>query len=160
VTLKRTPMPPRRARLVAKTPLARTGWAALDRKPAKPARRRDTGPQRGVVDAVYERAQHCCELCTLAVGPVRGTDHHLHHRRPRRAGGSSDPATNWPSNILLLCPGCHETVESHRTAAYEAGWLVRAGDDPAAVPVLIWRGTRGVLLTPDGEYAATEGVAA
>lgn len=61
-----------------KTPLKRTPLLS---------RIRGTGPDRGVVDAVYERAGHSCEICGVGVGPVRGTDHHLHHRRPRAAGG-------------------------------------------------------------------------
>lgn len=132
----------RKVALDSRTPLA-------TRKPMK-TRHRSTGPTTDAVDAVYDRAQHCCELCTLSVGPERGTDHHIHHRRPRRAGGDRRPETNSPANLLLLCPGCHETVESFRTASYDAGWLLRAGDDPYAVAVLIWRGSRWAYLTDSG----------
>lgn len=123
-----------------------------DRTAAK--RYRSTGPVTEVVEVVYVRAQHSCELCQAAVGPVRGVDHHIHHRRPRRAGGSNDPATNWASNLLLLCPTCHEVVESRRAAAYANGWLLRAGDDPAAVAVLIWRGSRWAYLNDTERYSS------
>jgi 5-methylcytosine-specific restriction protein A len=123
--------------------------------PDRPSSRRyvNTGPVRDVVEVVYVRAQHSCELCQAAVGPIRGVDHHIHHRRPRRAGGSSDPATNWASNLLLLCPTCHDVVESRRTAAYANGWLLRASDNPATVAVLIWRGSRWVYLNDTDRYS-------
>jgi hypothetical protein len=65
-------------------------------------------------------------------------------------GGSQLPDTNQPQNLLLLCPDCHEMVESERTAAYAGGWLVRQGADPLDVPVLIVAVLR--TLTADGRY--------
>jgi 5-methylcytosine-specific restriction protein A len=118
------------------------------------SRYRPTGPLADAIDAVYERAQHSCELCTAAVGPERGSDHHIHHRRPRRAGGSKRPDTNLPSNLLLLCPTCHEVVESRRIAGYENGWILRSEAKPSYVPCTIWNGTREVFLTDDGRYSA------
>lgn len=132
-------------------PLARKPWRA---------RPKQTGPHQDAVEAVYERASWSCERCSAAVGPVRGSDHHIHHRRPRGNGGTVRPETNWPSNLLLLCPTCHEDgktgVESRRTAALAAGWLVRQDADPAAVPVVI-HGPRLVYLTEDGRYLAPSG---
>jgi len=134
----------RRTPLQRKTPL----------KQAAPKRsHRGTGPAQDVVDAVYERAGHSCEACTAAVGPVRGLDHHLHHRRPRAAGGSRREDTNLPSNLLLLCPPCHERIESRRGEALDAGWLVPQSADPAEVAVLIRRDT-WTYLTADGRYHA------
>jgi hypothetical protein len=83
----------------------------------------------------------------------------LHHRRARGSGGSKDSATNGPANLLYLCgsgtsPHCHGWIESHRTAAYNAGWLVHSWDDPARVPVAIV-GRGPVLLTADGRYGFT-----
>jgi 5-methylcytosine-specific restriction endonuclease McrA len=103
------------------------------------------------VELVYERAQWSCEICGAQVGDRRGVDHHIHHRRPRRMGGSQLPDTNAPQNLLLLCPESHEMVESERTAAYAGGWLVRQNWDPARTPVLIL--ARAVFLTADGKYA-------
>ena len=115
-------------------------------------RLRATGPTPDVVDAVYERAGHSCEICTVAVGDRRGLDHHLHHRRPRALGGSKRPDTNLPSNLLLLCPACHRDVESHRALAQSMGWLVPQIGVPSAVAVLIQR-DRWTYLTASGEYA-------
>lgn len=142
----------RRTELRRRTPLV--ARRSLERKASASGRRvRSTGPVRGVVDLVLERAQHSCELCLVALGPVRGVDHHVHHRRPRRAGGSRAEDTNTAANLLLLCPSCHEVVEVQRAAAYEGGWLLHAEQDPVVVPVLIGA-QRLVRLTVDGRYAA------
>jgi hypothetical protein len=116
------------------------------------SRYRSTGPTHQVVDACLERSSFSCELCTAGIGPRRGEDYEVHHRRARRSGGSRLPDTNSPVNLLILCCDCHSTVERERTAAYEGGWLVRQNDSPAIVPVLIGA-TRWVLLTADGQYA-------
>lgn len=120
------------------------------RKPMR-SRYRKTGPSDEVVDLVLERAQYSCELDGAQIGDRRGVDFHVHHRRPRRMGGSQQADTNAPQNLLILCPDCHSTVESERTAAYAGGWLVRQGADPARVPVLILAVER--YLTADGKYA-------
>ena len=91
-----------------------------------------TGPTAAVRDLVYGRDQYRCARCGLADGPFA-----LHHRRPRAAGGSKDPATNLPGNLILLCElVCHRAVESHRQAALGMGWLVPQGQTPALVPLL------------------------
>lgn len=113
-----------------------------------------TGPAPDVVDAVYERAGWSCEVCTDPVADRRGIDHHIHHRRPRGSGGSRRPDTNLPSNLLLLCPGCHADIESNRAIAQAMGWLVVQTADPAEVAVLVQR-DRWVYLTTTGEYAQT-----
>lgn len=149
--LKRTPMKRGKA-LVRRTPLA--AKKALSSKSAPKPKRASTGPDRDVVDAVIDRASHSCEVCSAALGPVRGVDHHIHHRRPRAMGGTDRPDTNWPSNLLLLCPGDHEAIESRRAEATEAGWLVPQTADPALIPVLV-RYERWVYLTPSGGYSRT-----
>ncbi len=102
---------------------------------------------------VMARAGSECELCG-----DRATQ--THHRRPKGSGGSSDPATNRPSNLLRLCgfgsvTGCHFAIESDRTYAYDMGWLVHRRFNPADVPVLLLR-PGWVLLTDDGDYEPTE----
>ena len=135
--MKRTP-------LVRRTPLKRT--------PLK-SKVNPTGPSQDVVDAVYERAKWSCESCGTGVGPKRGVDHHIHHRRPRASGGSSRPDTNLPPNLLLLCPPCHDETESHRADALRDGYLVpQCGGEPALIPVLIRR-DRWLYLTADGRYS-------
>lgn len=140
----------KRSPIARRTPLL--SRAMLARKVTGKRVVRSTGPSRAVVDLVYERAQYFCELDTASVGPLRGVDHHIHHRRPRRAGGSRAADTNSPSNLMLLCPPCHEVIEIQRADAYAGGWLLHAGQDPAQVPVLIgavcW-----LYLTADGRYS-------
>lgn len=137
----------RRAGELARTPLVR-------KKPRRAAqvkaaqRPRDTGPTREQRAAVHTRAGGCCERCGDRITPW--VDHSIHHRLPRGRGGR-----NSLSNLVLLCgsgvTGCHGQVESQRTAAYETGWLVETGIDPATKPVLVvLRGP--VLLTDDGTY--------
>lgn len=145
----------RRTPLVARSVLKRTVLVA---KAAPKKRVRSTGPHRDVVDLIYERAQYACELCGGPVGERRGVDHHLHHRRPRRAGGSRAADTNSPANLLLLCLPCHEVVETMRSEAYDGGWLLHDRQDPAAAPVLIGA-ERWVLLTADGRYEPVREVA-
>jgi hypothetical protein len=117
---------------------------------------RNTGPSSSVVEAVLERGQYCCEICSAAVGDRRGVDWSIHHRRPRQMGGTRWAGINLPSNLMLVCgsgtTGCHGVVESHRAGAVAAGWLVLSRTDPATVAVLITR-DRWCYLTNDGQYA-------
>lgn len=121
------------------------------KRTAMKTRYRNTGPRPDVVDAVYERAQHSCEVCTEAVGDRRGEDHHIHHRRPRAAGGSRRPDTNSPANLLLLCPECHRQIEGNREISFGMGWLLRQNQNPVEVRVLVQR-DRWVYLTADARY--------
>lgn len=157
--MRRGGPPQRKTRLVAKKPLVRHK-PLVAKKKAHSGKPKADGPTRDVVEAVYERSGWICERDGSGVGPVRGVDHHIHHRRPRGNGGTVRPETNYPSNLLLLCPTCHEDgktgVESQRTAAMAAGWLVPQHIDPATVPVVI-HGPRLVYLTQDGRYRAPSG---
>lgn len=115
--------------------------------------RRSTDPSPSTVATLYGRAGRRCELCGGTLAGLFG--HSKHHRRRKGMGGSRLPWINDVTNLLLLCgsgiTGCHGRIESYRTAAYEAGWLLRDGEHPAEVPVLIH--ARGVVyLTPEGDY--------
>lgn len=112
---------------------------------------RSTGPSSAVVDAVLDRAQHSCEVCTCGLGERRGVDYQIHHRRPRQMGGTRRPGTNYPANLLALCPTCHEQIESHRAVAYSMGWLLPQNADPAVVAVLVLRDQWKYLT--DGGYS-------
>lgn len=94
--------------------------------------RRRTGPTPDVVAEVIARAGHRCERCGDADGPFA-----VHHRKPRRAGGTSDPAINDPVNLALLCDfdadSCHRWTEDQPAEAYDTGWLVHSWEDPAEV---------------------------
>ncbi len=113
------------------------------------SRYRNTGPSRDVVEAVLERDQYSCFICGVGLGPRRGQDFQIHHRRARRSGGSQLSDTNLPQNLLTLDPDCHATVERERTAAYEGGWLVRQQGNPLEVEVLR-HALEWVLLKDDG----------
>lgn len=112
-----------------------------------------TGPTRTTREVVWARAGGRCELCGGSIAGVVGFS--MHHRLPRRMGGSSRPELNTPANLILLCgsgtTGCHGRVESHREQAYGEGLLLREGQDPAAVPVLL--AIDLVYLAVDGTYA-------
>lgn len=136
--------------LVAKKPLG--PGKGLQAKSA-PKGGRPTGPSRDVVDAVLERASHSCEICGSGLGPERVVDYQIQHRRPRGIGGTVRPETNWPSNLMALCPPDHAFVESNRAGALAAGWLVPQHANPAQIAVII-HGPRRVYLSPDGQYAA------
>lgn len=122
--------------------------------------RRATGPDRLTVEAVWDRSGGRCEISGVELAGRRGEDFHVHHRRPRRMGGSRDPLTNDPTNLMLLSPEAHEHVEKNRTEAYERGWLVRQDAIPAVVPVvvLVDGQVAYVLLTDDGQYRSVEDV--
>jgi len=121
----------RRTELRRKSPMRRTGIKS---------RLVSTGPDTATVDAVLERDGHMCAVGGHPLGPVRGVDWSIHHRRPRGMGGTSAPDVNLPSNLLTVCgngvEGCHGLIEAHRAAAYERGWLLRGGDVPSQVPIL------------------------
>ncbi len=154
----------RRTALQRRTELRRTPFP--QKKPTHRGRtvrtqaakaRRDTGPTADQRAVVLDRALGCCEICgdRLYVWP-RGwiQPHSIHHRQPRQMGGTSRADINSPANLLLLCDdgterSCHRHIESHRAEAYAAGWLVRAGADPAAVPVHL-EGGDWYLLAGDG----------
>jgi 5-methylcytosine-specific restriction protein A len=104
---------------------------------------KNTGPDAATRQLVYFRDGFTCVSCGTADGPFQ-----VHHRRPRGAGGSSRQDTNSPSNLVLICPACHEDVESFRNDARERGLLLSQTAIPAECPVL-WRG-RVVLLCDDG----------
>lgn len=117
--------------------------------------RRYTGPTRECVDLVLERACYCCEVCGSPCADQRGTDWSIHHRRPRKMGGTRWVGINLPSNCMLVCGSgttlCHGVIENHRAGAVAAGWLVLSRTDPAQVAVLITR-DRWCYLSDQGTY--------
>lgn len=99
---------------------------------------------------VKQRAAMCCERCERLTTWIGGQ---VHHRLPRRMGGSTRPGINEPANLVLLCAACHAHVESHREDAYTAGWLLHDRDDPRLVPVELARGL--TWLDDAGMYQST-----
>jgi hypothetical protein len=125
----------RKTGLAANTPLKRSAAKTTGRK-------RDTGPTKKVRDIVKARADGLCERC----GQHPGSQ--VHHRLPRRAGGTSREWINDVSNLLLLHPACHELVEHNRLKAIADGLLIPDGFYPPDVPVRLWHGT--YYLMDDG----------
>ena len=111
--------------------------------------RGNTGPTRSTRQVVQARARMRCERCGR---DLRWEPGQIHHRRPRKMGGTSRADANSPANLLLLCRSCHEWVESNREDAYEQGLLVREPLDPSMVPAVLIGGT--LLLTADGRYTS------
>ena len=92
-----------------------------------------------------------CERCGRQVVTVGRS---IHHRKPRRMGGTRSAATQAASNLLVVCgsgtTGCHGWVEAHRTQALADGWLLHDGDEPLDTRVLrrhVW-----VLLDDNGGW--------
>jgi hypothetical protein len=119
-----------------------------------PMRRRRviTGPSAKVRQLVLARAGERCEVCGVDL-PVL---YSIHHRRPRRMGGTRRPDTNQPQNLMAVCgsgvTGCHGRIESDRAWAVTRGYLLPDTADPATVPVRLTRAV--VLLCADGTYTS------
>lgn len=128
----------------------------LRRRRGAPRRYVDTGPTQEIRQLVQFRFGNRCARCG-------GPGATIQHRKPRRMGGTSDPAINYPSNLLWVCgtgtTGCHGHMESQRFEATTKGWLVPDSMDPAKVPVQLWDGRCVVLDIYGGhEPAPTEEV--
>lgn len=148
--MKRSGPIERKTPLTSSTPLPRSGLGrnAGPKLPAKPKRRKDTGPSAAVRRLVAARSGGMCEAAACWQAATE-----LHHRRPRRMGGSSDPTTNLPANLLDLCRGHHSRAESNRTEALAWGLLLHANQDPIHVPVVSRHGR--VWLRHDGTTSDT-----
>ncbi len=104
---------------------------------------RRTGPSLKVRQLVIDRADRKCLRC-YSYGQV------IHHRRPRKRGGTKRPEINYPENLVWVCHFCHSWIESNRAEAYVTGWLVKEGlEDPAEIPLRDTWG-RHFWLTEDG----------
>lgn len=114
---------------------------------------RNTGPSKETRMAVAARAGARCERCGSGGDYWLGQD--IHHRKPRRMGGTSDPEVNSPCNLVLLCRSCHNEVESRRSQALADGWLVHAWQEPSMVKVIL-HAFGPTLLTKDGSYIVME----
>jgi hypothetical protein len=123
-----------------------------------------TGASEEVRQKVFMRAGWRCEKCGKRLNDNGYIS--VHHRKPRGMGGSKGIELNLPSNLMLLCgsgtTGCHGYIESHRSEAYEQGWLVYRNADPAKEMVRISMMHNSniftyVYLTDDGKYENDSG---
>ena len=69
-------------------------------------------------------------------------------------GGTHQPNTNSPSNLILLCgdgvQGCHGNIEHNRAEARKTGYNVpQFVANPASIPVRYWD-SRTYILNDDG----------
>ena len=103
-----------------------------------------------VREVVIERSKGVCEVCGGSLTKWDGMS--VHHRKPRKMGGSKDPALWLPSNLLVVCgsgtSGCHGDIEHKRGYAKLNGWLLKSYEDPAVTPVRLFIGWR--MLNEDG----------
>jgi len=111
---------------------------------------RRTGPSLKVRQLVIDRIDRKCLRC-YSYGQV------IHHRRPRKRGGSKRPEINYPENLAWICNACHLWIETNRTESYNAGWLVKEGlEDPAEIALVDMYGRHFWLLEDGGiTYADT-----
>jgi len=78
-----------------------------------------------VVQLIWERDRQSCARCGRGlIWDRRGQDWAVHHRRPRGSGGTSIPWVNRAANGVLLCTGCHNSIEVNRFDATLTGFLV------------------------------------
>lgn len=150
---KRTPMPPRKARLRQAADPARAF--------RKPAVRRDTGPSRKVRAVIWKRAGGACESCGVSVA---GRPYSIQHIIARGMGGTSDPDANALFNLVLLCgtattPGsCHALAESRDPGMRARGFWAYSWENPAVKGITLADGTTVLLgakyLTVPPEEAA------
>ncbi len=152
--MKRSGAIERHTPLTSKSPLKRTTAlnaspasrsAAHARQPRNQARRY-TGPSKAVLRLLAVRSEGLCEFWQCLNDAV-----HTHHRRPRRMGGSSDPATNTAANLVRLCLEHHDWAESRRAEALGLGLLLHASASPSLTPVYLRHGL--VLLNDAGGWA-------
>lgn len=104
---------------------------------------RSTGPDLATRQLVIDRSDRRCMRCRRP-GEV------VHHRRPRKRGGTRRPEINSPENLVWICRACHDWIESRRALAYRTGWLVKEGiDGPLEISLVDDRG-RTFFLTEEG----------
>lgn len=102
-----------------------------------------TGFTTRVRELIKARSLGRCETCGVAK-----RDMQIHHRRPRRLGGSRLTATNEAANGLHLCGNCHQGIESDRELSYAHGLILWARQEPDEVAVMLLG--KWWFLTNDG----------
>jgi len=94
----------------------------------------DTGPDRNTRALVMQRDDWRCADCGDPVKGVAGVDYSIQHRVARGDGGSSDPRTNSPANLILLCgsatTGCHRKAESRDAEMHRRGFWLKQSQHP------------------------------
>lgn len=94
-------------------------------------------------DALWQRSGGLCEACGQS---MRGGDAHVHHRKRRSQGGEHSV-----TNCLLVHGRCHNGIHAHPAPSYDAGFLVRATEQPGRKRLAL-HFERWVRLTREGTY--------
>jgi 5-methylcytosine-specific restriction endonuclease McrA len=104
----------------------------------------------GVRATVLSRDKGRCVRCDVS---VLNRPSSVHHRLPRRMGGTKDERSADPRNLVTLCgtgtTGCHGEVESYRALAYDTGWVIRSYEE--LDDVLYSKDGRRITLLVDGD---------
>jgi hypothetical protein len=119
---------------------------------------RYTGPTKAVRKLVLARDRYACVCCGRS---VLGQPYSLQHRVARGMGGTSDPAINYPENLLTMLgtgtTGCHGRVESRSDPDdRKNGYWLHRGESPLLIPVRVFSGHgpgAEKYLTADGGYS-------
>lgn len=120
---------------------------------------RYTGPDSLTRATVLERDRYACVCCGIS---VIGRQYSLQHRDARGMGGTRDPHSACPCNLVVMLGSavtlCHGRVESNADPQDEAkGYALRHGQVPRLTPVMIFEspGGSGVTLFPtcDGAWS-------
>jgi hypothetical protein len=146
----------RRTRLRSRTPLHR-------RTPLCRTRLDAQAPRPAVPDdvrlALGERSEGRCEA---GLPGCRWYATDPHHRVTVKSGGRCCEAARAEldrlCDLLHLCRRCHNWVHAMGTPAFDAGWRVHEGFDPATVAV-VYRGTPRWLDDVGGVHDYEAGVA-
>lgn len=85
--------------------------------------------KRDLRSEVIARAHGRCDMCGQQLDP---DDWECHHRKLRAQGGRDELA-----NLLALHGSCHRVAHHYPAWSYDRGYLVRRGDEPDSVPVLL-----------------------
>jgi len=113
-----------------------------------------SGPTPATRETVALRAHYQCERCYT---PVHGQAS-VHHRRPRRMGGTRRSDSNEPANLLLLCgsgtTGCHGWVEAHRRQSLDHGIILYDRDIPVEHPFRDGHGNWWILGNDGTKHAS------
>lgn len=112
-----------------------------------------------VLHMLLVRSGGRCEARTPdCLGDQHGLVHRLprqsiniHHRNPRKMGGTDRADIHDLANLMLLCgsgnvTGCHSWIERDRTRAYARGYLVHDEHDPAGT----------LVVMPSGRYCGLD----
>lgn len=135
----------------------RNDWGAADKRAPKPdpapraKAARKTKPDGRIPDAVRRivlaRAGGLCEACGGQL-PEQGV--HLHHRLRK-----AQRVLHTPANLIALHPLCHvlaaHAVHQRPAWARKCGYLLRSGQIPGEVPILL-HGIQEVFLDGPDPY--------